>query len=136
MFDEELRGFNSVHAVESYPVATWHKMMAVHLTAPFLLSKFFVPYMKKKARFVRSQLLEKSTDGFVSAPGKAPCSVAKSGLIAFAKGLALEVAEHGITCNAIFQGSVETDCNVFKDQIEAIARENNVPFEQARVRDD
>ncbi|XP_052225088.1 uncharacterized oxidoreductase YxjF-like [Dreissena polymorpha] len=66
-------GFNSVHAVESYPVATWHKMMAVHLTAPFLLSKFFVPYMKKK---------------------------------------------------------------VFKDQIEAIARENNVPFEQARVRDD
>ncbi|XP_052218278.1 D-beta-hydroxybutyrate dehydrogenase-like [Dreissena polymorpha] len=100
-------GFNFVHPVESYPVATWHKMMAVHLTAPFLLSKFFVPYMKKKGwgRIVNTSSLM----GLISAPGKAPYTVTKSSLIAFAKGLALEIAKHGITCNAICPGFVETD---------------------------
>ncbi|WAR28574.1 BDHA-like protein [Mya arenaria] len=47
--------------------------------------------------------------GIVSAPGNVPYGCVKAGLIAVAKGAALEEAEYGVTCNAICPGFVETD---------------------------
>ena len=47
--------------------------------------------------------------GLVGAPGQAHYAAAKGGLIAFTKSVAREVAERGVTCNAVAPGLVETD---------------------------
>ena len=46
-----LIGFQYVAPVEEYPTKTWEDMVAIHMTAPFLLVKHFLPLMKRKRKF-------------------------------------------------------------------------------------
>ncbi|XP_060608059.1 D-beta-hydroxybutyrate dehydrogenase-like [Ruditapes philippinarum] len=121
-------GFQHVCSIDEYPIDIWNKMVAVHLTASFLLIKYFVPYMKKKGwgRIVNTS----SQMGLISTPGKTPYSAVKAALIGLAKGTALETAEYGITCNAICPGYVETD--LVTKQIHVMAEKEEKSFEQKR----
>lgn len=120
-------GLNFVHEVDGYPDDKWNEMIAVMLTAPFRLTKFFLPFMKHKGfgRIVNmsSQL------GLVSQPRKAVYSAAKFGLIGLTKGVALEVAAAGITCNAVCPGF--TRAPVFEEQIRQNAAAQHISIEQA-----
>ena len=40
-------GFQHVRPIEQFDIAVWDKMMAVMLTAPFLLCQAFLPGMKE-----------------------------------------------------------------------------------------
>lgn len=121
-------GFQHVCNVDQYPVDIWHKMVAIHLTASFLLIRYFLPFMKKKGwgRIINTS----SQMGLISTPGKAPYSAVKAALIGLAKGTALEAAEFGVTCNAICPGYVETD--LVKKQLADKAERDSKPFEQIR----
>lgn len=122
-------GFQHVCPIDEYPVSVWHDMIAVQLTAPFLLIKHCLPYMKNKGwgRIVNTS----SQMGLISAPGKVPYSVVKSGLIGLTKGTALECAEFEVTVNAICPGFVETD--LVKQQIADIAKEKSITYEKSRT---
>lgn len=122
-------GFQHVCPVDEYPIQTWHDMVAVHLTASFLLIRFFLPYMKKKGwgRIVSTS----SQMAIISAQGKTPYSAVKAGLVGLTKGTALESAKFGITCNAICPGYVETD--LLKVQIEKWAKDENKTFDEKRA---
>jgi 3-hydroxybutyrate dehydrogenase len=73
-----------------------------------------------------------SAHALVASPFKAAYVTAKHGLLGLTKTVALEVAEHGITCNAICPGYVKTP--LVEKQIPDQARSRGIS-EEAVVRD-
>ena len=70
-----------------------------------------------------------SAHGLVASGEKAAYVAAKHGLVGLTKVMAIEAANDGVTCNAICPGWVLTQ--LVQRQIEARARAQGIPFEQA-----
>jgi 3-hydroxybutyrate dehydrogenase len=115
-------GFQTVSPVEDFPEDVWAKMIQVMLIAPFQLTKALVPGMKQKGwgRIVNISSLH----GVVASPFKTAYISAKHGLIGLTRTVALEVAAHGITVNAICPAYVRTP--LVEKQIEAQAKTHNI----------
>ena len=84
----------------------WDKVLAVNLTAPFLLTRALLRGMIKR-RWGRVMFLT-SVVGFTGNPGQANYTASKTGLSGMARSLALEVATRNITVNCIAPGFMET----------------------------
>ena len=106
-------GFQHIDPIETFPVDIWNKMLAVTLTAPFLLTKYIWPTMKAQnwGRIVNMA----SIHGLVASPFKVAYVTAKHGLIGLTRETALEGGAHGITVNAICPAYVRTP--LVEDQI-------------------
>jgi len=115
-------GFQHVSPVEDFPEDVWVKMIQVMLVAPFQLTKYLVPGMKKRGwgRIVNISSLH----GVVASPFKTAYISAKHGLLGLTKTVALEVAAHGITVNAICPAYVRTP--LVEKQIEAQAKTHGI----------
>ncbi len=87
----------------------WERMLRVGLTAPFVLSRYAVPYMRE-ANFGRIVNVSSLRALSGSAHG-IHYATAKAGLLGFTKSLALAVAPLGITVNAVCPGFVATEIN-------------------------
>lgn len=85
----------------------WDAVMEIDLKGAFRMTKAFVRGMlhKKWGRIVNIV----SVSGISGHVGQTNYSAAKGGLIAFTKALALEMATHGITVNAVAPGLVDTE---------------------------
>jgi 3-oxoacyl-[acyl-carrier protein] reductase len=102
--------------VEDLDLADWRRGITRNLDTAFLVTRAFLGPMKAKGwgRIVNVS----STTGTVSAmAGDAAYAAAKAGMVGFTKALALEVARHGITVNAVAPGWIAT-----ASQTEAEAR--------------
>jgi len=99
-------GYQHISPVESFPESTWDNMMALMLTAPFLLTRYAWPSMVSAGwgRIVNMS----SIHGLVASPFKAAYVSAKHGLIGLTRTTALEGGPHGITVNAICPAYVRT----------------------------
>ena len=99
-------GLQTVAPIEEFPEDRWQIMMALMLTAPFLLTKHVWPHMKNQqmGRIVNVG----SIHSLVASPYKSAYITAKHGLIGLTKASALEGGEHGITVNAVCPGYVRT----------------------------
>ena len=99
-------GMQTVAPIEKFPEERWDTMMALMLRAPFLLTKYVWPHMKKQpmGRIVNIG----SIHSLVASNYKSAYITAKHGLIGLTKAAALEGAEHGITVNAVCPGYVRT----------------------------
>lgn len=99
-------GFQHVESIETFPPDIWDKMIAVMLTAPFLLTQYIWQTMKTNGwgRIINIS----SIHGRVASPFKSAYVTAKHGLIGFTRSAALEGGAHGITVNAICPGYVKT----------------------------
>jgi 3-hydroxybutyrate dehydrogenase len=99
-------GFQHIDAVKDFPEDTWEKIMAVMLTAPFLLTKYAWEHLTKsgQGRVINIG----SVHSLVASPFKSAYVTAKHGLVGFTKTVALEGAPHGITCNIICPAYVRT----------------------------
>ena len=82
------------------------KTLAVNLDAHFYSAKHFVPLMRKNGwgRFVN---VSSNSIGIVQ-PGASHYMASKMGVIGFVRGLANDVAEDGITVNAILPAITNT----------------------------
>ena len=118
-------GFQHIAPVEAFPEDTWEKMLAVMLTAPFLLTKYVWGTMKTHGwgRIVNIS----SIHGRVASPFKSAYITAKHGLIGFTRTAALEGGEHGITVNAICPAYVRTP--LVESQIADQARTRGISVE-------
>ncbi|MCK6417462.1 MAG: 3-hydroxybutyrate dehydrogenase [Alphaproteobacteria bacterium] len=112
-------GIQNVSPVEDFPPEKWDRIIAINLSSSFHTVKAAVPYMKK-AGWGRIINLA-SAHGLVASPFKSAYVAAKHGIVGFTKSVALEVAQNGITCNAICPGYVRTALveNQIKDTAKA-----------------
>ena len=94
---------------EEISLEDWERMLTVTLTAAFVAAQVAVPYMAEAGfgRIVNVSSLRALTG---SAHG-AHYAAAKAGLLGLTKSLALALAPHGITVNAVCPGFVATDMN-------------------------
>jgi len=99
-------GIQHVAPIEEFPDAKWDAVLAINLSSAFHLIKAVVPGMKQR-RFGRIINIA-SAHGLTASPFKSAYVAAKHGMIGLAKTVAIEVAEHGITCNTICPGYVKT----------------------------
>ncbi|MBA3903474.1 MAG: D-beta-hydroxybutyrate dehydrogenase [Rhodocyclaceae bacterium] len=116
-------GFQHVSPIEDFPEDMWEKMQAVMLTAPFLLTRYCWPAMKKQ-RWGRVVNIS-SIHGLIASPHKAGYIAAKHGLIGLTRTAALEGGAFGITANAICPAYVRTP--LVDSQIADQARTRGIP---------
>ena len=83
-----------------------NQILAVNLTSAFHAIRAALPGMKSRnwGRIINIA----SAHGLVASPFKSAYVAAKHGIAGLTKTVALEVAEHGITCNAVCPGYVMT----------------------------
>ncbi|WP_417496873.1 3-hydroxybutyrate dehydrogenase [Maricaulis sp.] len=123
-------GIQHVSPVEDFPVAKWDAIIAINLTAVFHAARAAIPVMKRQGRGRIVNLA--SVHGLVASPFKSAYVAAKHGVIGFTKTLALELAEDGITCNAICPGYVKTP--LVENQIADTAKARGITEDEV-VRD-
>ncbi len=99
-------GIQHVAPVEDFPPEKWRQILDINLTSAFLAIRAAVPIMKARGsgRIVNIA----SAHGLVASPFKSAYVAAKHGLVGLTRAVALELAEGGITCNAICPGYVKT----------------------------
>jgi NAD(P)-dependent dehydrogenase (short-subunit alcohol dehydrogenase family) len=90
----------------------WNKVFAVNSTGTYLVTKAFLPGMIEQGwgRIVNMSSVSAQRGGGVF--GKVPYSAAKAALLGFTKALAREVADKGVTVNAVTPGAVDTNIRV------------------------
>jgi len=88
--------------------AEWEQQVAVNLTGPFLICRAVLPGMiaRQWGRIINIGSITASAPALGNAVGYV---AAKAGLLGFTRQLALEVAQQGITVNAINPGTVATE---------------------------
>jgi 3-hydroxybutyrate dehydrogenase len=99
-------GIQHVDPIEEFPVDKWNAIIAINLSGAFHTCRLAVPDMKKNGwgRIVNVA----SAHALVASPFKSAYVSAKHGLAGLTKTVALELAEHGVTANAICPGYVLT----------------------------
>jgi 3-hydroxybutyrate dehydrogenase len=99
-------GYQHVSPLEEFPEDQWERMIALMLTAPFLLTRYCWPAMKKQGwgRVVNIA----SIHALIASPFKVGYISAKHGLVGLTRTAALEGGEFGITVNAICPAYVRT----------------------------
>jgi 3-hydroxybutyrate dehydrogenase len=119
-------GYQHVAPIEEFPEDQWERMLFLMLTAPFLLTRYCWPAMKKQkwGRIVNIA----SIHALVASPFKAAYISAKHGLVGLTRTAALEGGEHGITANAICPAYVRTP--LVDGQIADQARANRLTPEE------
>ena len=99
-------GIQHVAPVDEFPLDKWDAIIAINLSSSFHTVRAALPAMKKKGwgRIINIA----SAHALVASPFKAAYVAAKHGIAGFTKTVALEVAQQGITVNAICPGYVLT----------------------------
>ena len=85
----------------------WAMVMAINLTAPFLLSRELIPQMKSR-QWGRVINISSNSARTVVPPTSAAYVSSKHGIIGLTHMSAYECAAHGVTVNAIAPGPVRT----------------------------
>ena len=87
--------------------AEWREILSVALDGAFLLGKAFIPQMVAKGQggaFVAMS----GVSTHVGTPNRCHVSASKAGLEGLMRALAVELAPHRITCNALSPGAIDT----------------------------
>lgn len=87
----------------------WDRIMETNARGYFLCSQFAAKLMRerKQGRIINIS----SISQFEAAPGRIHYCASKAAIGMLTKGLALELAEYGITANEVLPGSIHTDFN-------------------------
>jgi 3-hydroxybutyrate dehydrogenase len=119
-------GIQHVAPVEDFPVDKWQAILAINLSAAFHTVRRALPAMKRKG-FGRVVNIA-SAHALVASPYKSAYVAAKHGVAGFTKTVALEVAESGVTVNAVCPGYVLTP--LVEKQIPDTAKARGISSEE------
>ena len=121
-------GIQHVSPIEEFPPEKWDQIIAINLSSSFHTIRTAVPGMKTR-KFGRIINIC-SAHSLVASPFKVAYVAAKHGLAGMTKVVALELAESGVTVNAISPGFVWTP--LVAKQIPDLARSKGVSEEDAK----
>lgn len=121
-------GIQHVSPVDEFPTDKWDAIIAINLTSAFHTTRLALPAMKK-ANWGRIVNIA-SAHALVASPFKSAYVAAKHGVAGLTKTVALEVAQAGITVNAICPGYVLTP--LVQKQIPDTARARGITEEQVK----
>jgi len=94
--------------VEDMSLEDWQRNITVNLTAPFLLIKAALPYLRQ----TRGNIVNTgSIEGLAANPDHAAYCTAKAGLHGLTRAVAVDHGSEGIRCNAIAPGWIDTELN-------------------------
>jgi len=99
-------GYFPNRIIDELDLVTWRKTMATNLDSHFLSVKNFLPSMRKK-RWGRFVAISSNMVG-LAIPGMSHYITSKMAIIGFMRGLANDVANHGITANSVLPGLTNT----------------------------
>jgi 3-hydroxybutyrate dehydrogenase len=121
-------GIQHVAPVDEFPVNKWDAIIAINMSSTFHTTRCALAYMKKQGwgRIINIA----SAHALVASPFKSAYVAAKHGVMGFTKTVALEVAEKGITVNAICPGYVLTP--LVEKQIPDTAKARGITEEQVK----
>ena len=96
--------------IEDFALSEWAHVMDLNLTSAFLAARAAVPLMRKLRRgriVLFSSIAADGTAGpLTTVTGRLPYATAKSALLGFTSQLAKDLAEVGITVNALMPGLI------------------------------
>ncbi len=123
-------GIQFVSPIEEFPIDKWDAIIAINLSSAFHAIRTAVPGMKQRGwgRIINTA----SAHSLVASPFKSAYVAAKHGIAGLTKTVALELATHKITCNAISPGYVWTP--LVERQIPDTMKARNMTKEQV-IRD-
>lgn len=119
-------GIQHVAPIDEFPPAKWDAIIAINLSSAFHTTRLALPAMKQRGwgRIVNVA----SAHALVASPFKSAYVAAKHGIAGLTKTVALEVAQAGITVNAICPGYVRTP--LVEKQIPDTAKARGITEEQ------
>ena len=95
--------------VEETSLEEWNRILRTNLTSAFLMSRRVVPGMKERRS--GTIVMNSSVANFIAAGGTSAYGASKAGMMALARGLAMEGASYGIRVNAVCPGVIDTPMN-------------------------
>lgn len=104
----------------------WDFGIAINLKTQFVTTRAVVPHMIERG-YGRIVNVSSVTGPLVSSPEEAVYSAAKAGVLGMTRGLALDLAKHGITVNAVGPGWIDTGSSPEPERAAAL----NTPFGRA-----
>ncbi|MCP8939425.1 SDR family oxidoreductase [Alsobacter sp. SYSU M60028] len=94
--------------LEEIPEQDWHAILAINMTAAFLLAQAVTPGMKAKG-YGRMVMISSGAGLGVSLTGIQAYAAAKAGEIGLTRQLAHELGQYGITVNSVAPGFVRSN---------------------------
>lgn len=115
-------GIQFVSPVQDFPPQKWNDILAVNLSSVFHTIRLATPIMLQRGggRIVNIA----SAHALVASPFKSAYVAAKHGVAGLTKTVALELAEQGVTVNAIAPGYVDTP--LVRKQVAATAQARGI----------
>jgi 3-oxoacyl-[acyl-carrier protein] reductase len=94
-------------AFVEYAESDWDRMIAITLKTAFCATRAFLPSMiaARRGRIIN---VASVTGPYVANPNESAYATAKAGMTGLTRALAMEVARHGITVNAVAPGWIAT----------------------------
>ncbi|WP_026186796.1 3-hydroxybutyrate dehydrogenase [Ensifer sp. BR816] len=122
-------GIQHVEKIEDFPIEKWDQILAINLSSSFHTMRAAIPLMKAKGQGRIINIA--SAHALVASPFKSAYVAAKHGILGLTKTAALELAEWGVTVNAICPGYVLTP--LVEKQIPDTAKARGMTEEQVKA---
>jgi 3-oxoacyl-[acyl-carrier protein] reductase len=110
--------------LEDLTFSDWQRQLAITLNTAFLMTRSVLPIMKKQ-NYGRIVNVSSVTGPLVSSPGSAAYGAGKAGMDGMMRAVALECMPHGITCNGVAPGWIQTASSTEPEKIAARATPSN-----------
>jgi NAD(P)-dependent dehydrogenase (short-subunit alcohol dehydrogenase family) len=99
-------GIHFLASVEQTSRADYERLMAINLTAAFLLARAAIPLMRKSGGGVIVNV--SSEAGVVAVPGQAAYNISKAAMLMLTRSLAVDHADDGIRAVSVCPGTIRT----------------------------
>lgn len=105
---------NNAGLMQQMPVSdtdlgAWNRAIAVNLTAPMLLIEAAMPHLTTTQGSIVNI---GSVEGVAANPGHTTYCTTKAGFHGMTRAMVVDLGEHGIRCNAVAPGWIDTELNI------------------------